>query len=141
MLDKNSPVTGFLYDFSGLLILTGGCLMILERRKNRVLMGIQNLPKNKSFIHALLGGMIITGFILEGVRISMTGTPEGSEFSFIGYVISRLLTGFELTGIYIYLWYLHTIVNGAFIACLPFSRMFHIFVAPLSLALKAMSEK
>lgn len=141
ILDKNSPVTGFLYDLSGLFILAGGCFMIMEKRSNRILRGIQALPKDNLFIYFLLGGIIISGFVLEGARISMTGSPEGSEIAFIGYGISRFLRQFDLGGIYIYLWYLHAIITGAFVACLPFSRMFHVFVAPLSLILKAASGK
>jgi len=141
MLSKNNPFTGFLFDLTGALILVGGCLMVLERKASKIRNNIQALPESKPFIHILLGGIIITGFILEGARIAMTGIPEGSEFAFIGYGISRLLIDLDITGIYIYLWYIHAVLTGTFIACLPFSRMFHILIAPLSVVLKAVSKE
>jgi glycopeptide antibiotics resistance protein len=86
-------------------------------------------------------GIIISGFILEGARIAMTGAPLYSQYSFIGYLISRLMTGFHLNGIYAYLWYLHAVITCAFIALLPFSSMKHLFMAPLSLGIKAASKE
>jgi nitrate reductase gamma subunit len=141
MINKNNPLTGFLFDFSGMLILLGGCLMVLEKRADKARNSIQDMPEGKSFIHVLLGLIIITGFILEGARIAMTGSPDGSEFAFIGYGISRVLVNVDLQGIYIYLWYIHAVITGAFIAYLPFSRMVHVIVAPLSIYIKAVSDK
>jgi len=34
-------------------------------------------------------------------------------------------------------WYLHAVLSGAFLVYLPFSRMFHMIVAPVSLAMNA----
>jgi len=140
MLNKNNPLTGFIFDITGFMILMGGCLMIIEKRREKRTRSIKDLPKSNIFINALLGGMIITGFIVEGARIAMTGSPEGSQFAFIGYIMSRALLKFHLNGVYSYLWYLHAVLSAAFIACLPFSRMFHVFVAPLSLFLKGASR-
>ena len=141
MLDKNNPATGFLFDLSGLMILTGGCLMVIEKRLDKKMHDIKGLPKNDIPVHILLGGMIITGFIVEGVRIAMTGSPEGSQFAFIGYGIGRIISGYRLNGIYAYLWYLHAVLTAVFIAYLPFSRMFHIFTTPLSLFLRGVSRE
>ncbi len=141
MLDKNNPVTGLVFDITGLLILTGGCMIVIEKRTDKKLINIKNLPKNNVFVNILLGGMIFTGFIVEGVRITITGSPEGSQFAFIGYGISRILIGYHLNGIYVYLWYLHAFMTALFIAYLPFSRMFHIFAAPLSLFIRGTSSK
>jgi nitrate reductase gamma subunit len=86
----------------------------------------------------LIGGVVIVGFVLEGMRIAMTGVSWGASWAFIGFPISRLFAGWTaLTGVYGYVWYLHAILTGAFAAYLPFSRMFHILVAPVSLAVRA----
>ncbi len=136
MLDKNNPVTGLVFDITGLMILTGGCMIVFQKRADRKLLNIKNLPKGNVLVNALLGSIIITGFIVEGARIAMTGSPEGSHYAFIGYMISKTLSGYHLSGLYAYLWYLHAVLTALFIACLPFSRMFHIFTAPLSLFLR-----
>jgi len=74
------------------------------------------------------------------MRIAMTGTPAGSQYAFLGYVVSRLFTGANLSGIYGYMWYGHAILTGAFVAYLPFSRMFHMIMAPVSLSINAASR-
>ncbi len=141
MLDKNNPVTGLVFDITGLLILAGGCLMLLnkwmDRKKKN---GIKGLPKDNNFIQVLLGCIVITGFIAEGARIAMTGSPDGSQYAFIGHLVSRVFMDYYLNGLYVYLWYTHAVLTAVFIACLPFSRMFHIFLAPLSLLLKGASK-
>ena len=136
MLDKNNPVTGLIFDITGIIILMGGVLMVFEKKRDKNIRSFKNLPKSNVLVNLLLGGMIITGFIVEGARIAMTGCPAGSEFSFVGFWISRFFSGYHLNGLFAYLWYLHAVITAAFIACLPFSRMFHIFTAPLSLLLR-----
>jgi nitrate reductase gamma subunit len=37
-------------------------------------------------------------------------------------------------------WYIHAILTGAFIAYLPFSRLMHIIIAPVVLAINAASD-
>jgi hypothetical protein len=84
---------------------------------------------------------MLGGFLLEGMRLAMTGSPDGAPYAFVGDAISRMLSGIELTHIYGYVWYLHAILTGAFVVYLPFSRMFHMIMAPLSLAMNAASER
>jgi nitrate reductase gamma subunit len=45
-----------------------------------------------------------------------------------------------LTQSYGYIWYIHAILTGIFVAYLPFSRMFHIIMGPIVLAMHAVSE-
>lgn len=141
ILDKNNPVTGFIFDITGLMILMGGCLMVIDKRADKNLRDIRALPKSNVPFIALMASMIVSGFIVEGVRIAMTGSPEGSQFAIIGYLISRVLSDYHLNGLYAYLWYIHAVLTALFIACLPFSRMFHVFTAPLSLFLKGVSKE
>jgi nitrate reductase gamma subunit len=141
LLDKNHPVTGFFFDITGLIILAGGALMFIEKRISKKKRDIKGLPEKINIAALLVLGIIITGFIVEGARIAMTVSPLYSQYSFIGYLISRLMTGFHLNGIYVYLWYLHTVLTCAFIALVPFSSMRHIFMAPVSLGVKAVSKE
>jgi nitrate reductase gamma subunit len=52
-----------------------------------------------------------------------------------------MFTEADLTDIYGYLWYVHAIFTGAFVAFLPFSRMFHMVMAPVSLAINAAAKQ
>jgi nitrate reductase gamma subunit len=98
------------------------------------------MPRPDRAANGLLAGIVLAGFLLEGMRIAMTGSPSGSEFAFVGYGLSRLFTGMDLTSVYGYVWYGHAILTGAFVAYLPFSRMIHMITVPLSLALSAESR-
>jgi nitrate reductase gamma subunit len=140
MLDKNHPFTAFLFDLSGVLVILGVILLLVRKHVQGSKRKLEGLPGADWPAYSLMGGIIIVGFILEGMRIAMTGTPQGSQYAFLGYVISRLFAGADLTGIYGYIWYLHAIFTGAFVAYLPFSRMFHMIMAPVSLAINATSR-
>ena len=68
----------------------------------------------------------------------MTGYPAGSAYAFVGDAVSRFFFGVTgLEDIYGYVWYIHAVLTGAFVAYLPFSRMFHIVLAPVLLVLNA----
>jgi nitrate reductase gamma subunit len=83
---------------------------------------------------------MIVGFVLEAMRISMAGSPQGAAYAFVGFGLSRFFAGVELTASYGTVWYLHAFLTAGFVAYLPFSRMFHLLMAPLSLALGAASR-
>ena len=102
---------------------------------------LSDLPSQDRLALVLIGGIVLVGFILEGVRIAMTGRPPGSGFAFAGYELSLLLAGSYTNQIFGYLWYLHAILAGLFIAYLPFSRLLHIIMAPVVLAMRAVSEQ
>ena len=139
MMDKNDPATAFFFDFTGLCVIAGIVLAVIRglRRTTPVPEGLGQ----DRIAQGLLGAAIILGFILEGMRMAMTHVPASiGQYAFIGYVISKLFSGEGLNGFYGYLWYLHAIVWAAFLCYLPFSRMFHIILAPVVLAMNAGSK-
>jgi nitrate reductase gamma subunit len=118
-----------------------GVILVALRRIRGRPQDITGLPKQDWLALFLLAGIILVGFILEGMRIAMTGFPPGSEYAFLGYALSRLLVDNPaLPGIYGYIWYLHAIVTGALVAYLPFSNLLHTIMAPIVMALNAMSQ-
>jgi nitrate reductase gamma subunit len=137
MLDKNDPLGAFLFDLSGLMILSG--LILTGFRKIRVRSeDTSGLPGHDWPALFLLGGIVVIGFILEGMRIAMTGSPPGSGYAFLGYALSRLFADNpSLPGTYGYIWYLHAIVTGALVAYLPFSNLLHMIMAPVVVAMNA----
>jgi len=88
----------------------------------------------------LLLAVVLAGFVVEGVRIAMTGFPGGSEYAFVGYGIAWLFNLTGLAEIYGYLWYAHAALTGAFWICLPFTGMRHMIMAPVSIALSESRE-
>jgi nitrate reductase gamma subunit len=133
MLDKNHPMTAFLFDLTGIMVFSGVALSFIRgglSRSGRP----KGLPTQDRVALILIAGIVVIGFILEGMRISMTGNPGGTAYAFIGCWISTLFPdAIALTGVYGYVWYIHAIVTGAFVAYIPFSRLLHIILAPLVL--------
>jgi nitrate reductase gamma subunit len=135
MIDKNNPVTAFLFDLTGAMVLAGAIAALgrhlIGRRIKSTLSG---LPKPDWLALGLILGIVVVGFVTEAMRISMTGAPAGSGWAFLGRSLSHLFkAGPGLSLAYGYVWYIHAILTGAFIAYLPFSRMFHIILAPVVL--------
>jgi nitrate reductase gamma subunit len=141
LLDKNNPTTAFLFDLTGIMILLGVIFAFLRDgapRADRT----PGLPARDRWTLGLIGGVVVVGFILEAMRIAMTGWPSGSGYAVIGYALSKLLSGKSgLVDIYGYVWYIHAVLAGAFIAYLPFSRLMHIIMAPVILAINAASDQ
>jgi len=137
MLDRNYPLGAFLFDLSGLMILCGVILTFL-RKKDRRSEDISGFPGQDWPALSLLGGIVAVGFVLEGIRIAMTGGPPGSGYAFLGYALSRFFTGNPtLPGLYGYVWYLHAILTGALVAYFPFSNLLHVIMAPVVMAMNA----
>lgn len=77
-----------------------------------------------------------TGFILEGLRLTLRPVPW-ADWSFIGNRLAALLyaSGVEQRGetIYLALWWSHAVVAFTLIAALPYSAFLHSVAAPLNL--------
>ncbi len=141
LLDKNRPLGAFLFDLTGLMLLAGVGLALL-RGSLRNHFQPPGLPRHAPLALILLGAIAAVGFVLEGMRIAMSGWPQGSAYALAGYALSRLLGDRPLwIGLYGIVWYLHAALVAGFVAILPFTRMFHIILAPLSLALSAVAAQ
>jgi hypothetical protein len=137
MLDKNRAVHGIFFDATGLMIIAGAAVAIL-RGASSPSAKLPAMPRHDRLASGLLGAIVGVGFVLEGLRIAMTGYPPGAAYAFVGDALSRVFFGVSgLENIYGYVWYLHAGLTGAFVAYLPFSRMFHIVLAPVLLAVNA----
>ena len=135
MLNKNDPVTAFLFDFTGVMVILGVLLAFFRGylfRKEAV----KGLPKQDRLALCLISGIVLFGFVLEGMRIAMTGAPCSASYAFIGYGISRFFSDpFALSEVYGYIWYIHAILTGAIVAYMPFSRLLHIIISPVVLSI------
>jgi cytochrome b subunit of formate dehydrogenase/nitrate reductase gamma subunit len=138
LLDKNYPFVAFTYDFLGLCIIIGIIGAIVRRLQDKPRRAITS--GQDYVVLSLIGAILLTGFLVEGMRILLTAIPLPAALpSFMGYPISLLLGLFSIRWevVYPYGWYIHAILTGALIAYLPFSKMFHILVSPLVLLIKA----
>lgn len=86
--------------------------------------------------------ILVTGFILEGLRINATGDPW-AIWSPVGY-----LTGLSLGGpapwqeaFHRVLWWVHLFLAMGLIAYLPFSKLSHIVLSPLNQYFRSFEPK
>jgi nitrate reductase gamma subunit len=140
MINKNHASTAFLFDLTGIMVLFGVTLAVIRGLLKRS-GHLPGLPRQDYLALALLAGIVVIGYVLEGMRMAMTGAPGDAQCAFVGHGLSLLFLGAsDLTEVYGYIWYLHAILTGAFMAYLPFSRLFHIIMAPVVLVMNAVSE-
>jgi len=141
MLDKNHSVTGFLFDLTGIMIVLGVVLALIRGSSGET-KNIRGLPRQDRLALILIVGIVLVGFLLEGIRIAMTGYPENSGYAVLGYGIGKLFSGMTgLTEVFGYVWYAHAVLAGAFIAYLPFSHLKHIIMAPVIMVVHAATDR
>ncbi len=140
MLDKNDPVTAAVFDLTGILMILGIVLALLRGGSIQP-QRLPGIPNQDRLALCLIGGIVTVGFMLEGIRIAMVEGPADAVYAVVGYGISKLFWGMTgLTDVYGYIWYIHAILTGMFVAYLPFSRLMHIIMAPVVLVMNAVLE-
>jgi nitrate reductase gamma subunit len=140
MINYNHPLAAFLFDFTGMMILSGIILAWVRgmvQKRSRA----DGTPPQDRIALALIGMIVLVGFLLEGMRIVMTGRPAGTGYSFAGYWISLWFSPSRgLPDIYSFFWYMHAVLTGLFIAYIPFSRLLHMILAPVVISINAVSS-
>lgn len=128
----------FLMDLFGLAVLIG-VLMAVDRRylTKPDRLGYRGQPDNKpddAIALLLIGGIIVTGFIIEALRISVTWQQTPWEvWSFVGWTLAHAFSGVSETAaraMHKWMWWSHTFLALGFIAYIPYSRLLHIFTTP-----------
>lgn len=90
--------------------------------------------KDDYFSHLLLFTILITGFILEGARMAVTemhANPGLAVFSYGGLPIALFLEGWDpgkVRALHAGLWWFHLVLTVSFIACIPFTKLRHLFI-------------
>jgi len=135
LLDRNAAAGALFFELTGLALLAGTAAALLRRFPRRRT-GIPGLPGGAWAGSALLAAIAGAGFLLEGLRIAMSGHPPGSAFAFVGDGLARFFHGRPgLDELYAPAWYVHATLAGIFAAWIPFGPMFHILLAPVLIAL------
>lgn len=117
-------------NFFGLLAVVG-LLMALWRR---YVVKPDRLDNKKGtgdgIVLVLILVILITGFVIEGVRIAAQPDPWVA-YGFVGYWISPLFAGMSaeaLSALHKFLWWFHLVLAFGFLACLPFTKLTHILL-------------
>lgn len=127
-------------DVSGLLLIAG-LLMALYRR----------IVIKPEYVHStwvsyfVLWSLLfigVTGFVMEGIRLTLHPTDWGI-YSFVGYSLSLFLKNLSaefIGGIYASIWWSHFIVVMAFLLVVPVTALKHMILIPLNLILLPVRE-
>ncbi|MBA7638904.1 EtfAB:quinone oxidoreductase [subsurface metagenome] len=125
-------------DIFGILVLVGVILAIIRRYVQKP----DRLDSKFDDLIALLliMAVVVTGFIVEGVRIAATElqtNPDWAPWSPGGYVIALALSGLSQGTLLIWhrvWWWLHMVIAFGAIAyvCLYWNKLWHIIVSPIN---------
>lgn len=90
--------------------------------------------KDDYLSHILILTILVTGFLLEGIRMAVTELPDKewlAPFSYGGLPFALLFEGrdpAELRSLHKGLWWFHMALSLGFVACIPFTKLRHLFI-------------
>lgn len=130
-------------DIFGLVVLAGLAMAAIRRYMQKPDL-LDNKPDD-SWSLALIAAIIVTGFVIEGLRISITN-PPWEKWSFAGYWLAGVFASFEpgqgiQESLHRGLWWLHLALTLGFIAYLPKLKLFHIVSSTLNIFFKSNKNK
>ena len=133
-------------------LFVGGILLAAVRRYLFEQKFLRN-TRDDAVILGLLFSILLTGFMVEGARIAVT-SPPWSEYSPVGYIFSKLLvaalsksqgtqtcTAAAISTLHRTIWWIHMMLAMGFIAYIPYSKLLHLFTAPLNIFLHSTKPK
>ena len=125
-------------DLFGLIFIAGILFALIRRyiiRPPRL-----NIILDDAVILSLLLIIAVTGFLLEGTRIAAT-SPAWAKWSPVGYMISGWYNPETAASFHLILWWVHMLLSMAFIAYIPFSKLFHVFMSPTNMYFKSLKPR
>lgn len=163
-IGKDVPWYALLRELSGVMIFIGIFIAIYRRfivrapqlkskSSDRIaiillalIMVLGYLFSGVGLIAAKSGGINIVQEVEKninyGVAIESAENPNIEKYSFVSYAVENMLKGLNLPWnlIYLILVYSHVIISIIFIIYIPWSKFFHMFIAPLVLIINSVIE-
>ena len=126
-------------DIFGLLLMLGLGMAAYRRYILRPARLLNNLGGGLSLDDAYVLGMLaliaITGYLVEGLRIAVV-QPSWAAWSPVGKLLASIFIAQgdpTNRNLHLAIWVAHTLVAFAFIASIPFTKLFHIVTTPLNI--------
>lgn len=126
-------------DIFGLLLLLGLGMAVYRRYILRPVRLQNSLGGSFSLDDAYVLGMLaliaITGYLVEGLRIAVV-QPSWAAWSPVGKLLASIFIAQgdpTNRNLHLVIWITHTLVAFAFIASIPFTKLFHIVTTPLNI--------
>jgi Fe-S oxidoreductase len=131
----------YLYFQSLIVDLFGGVMMVglfiaVYRRYIRRLPRLERGKWADAGILAAFALILLTGFMIEGLRIAATADPW-AEYSPVGYVLglalaSVLVTAGAMQAAHVALWLFHVAMWHSLLALAPYGKLAHVVTSPLN---------
>ena len=120
----------FAFDFTGLMVLVGCVLALIWRV---MVNGTEQQKYSDTPTALFLFFVVLSGFVVEGLRIGASAPDPTLSASFVGYAASAVLPSLESPGGFAYeaLWLIHVLGSCAFIAYVPVKRLIHSCATPM----------
>ncbi len=137
----NYLVLSLLLDLLGLMAMIGIAMAAYKRYIDKP--DHEDYTFDDGLLLMLVFAILLTGFILEGLRIYSTSdpwawwSPVGLFFSFVTQEIMSIQSAVTA---HAYLWYIHMLLSFGFIAYIPYSKLFHMVSSPLNIFLRSNSS-
>ena len=89
--------------------------------------------------------MLLTGFVLEGIRITVAADPWG-HWSPVGFTVGSLLRSTGAGDVLLQqwhagLWWFHLILACGLVAAIPYTKLRHIITAPFNIFFSPLDER
>jgi len=136
---------GYLYlkavgDTGGLLILAGSAIAFIRRYIIRPEQ-VETAWRDSIALNSLII-LVLTGFLLEAMRLASLPPSPGFQYSFAAYYVSGFLGGLgDLKPYMTSLWVVHSTLNAMLLAYIPYSKLMHIFSTPAEIVINASEEQ
>lgn len=129
-------------DVFGLLSIIG-LLMVVCRRSFFKPKRLDNTWQDAGMA-ALLLVILLTGFIVEGLRIVATQDPW-ANWSPVGFFVGRFFTAFvpmeAFRPLHALLWWVHLLLVFGLIAWMPYSKLLHILTSAANIYFRSLEAK
>ena len=127
-------------DLFGLSLLAGVVLAFIRRYVVRDSRLYTDTGDTVTLVSLFL--LVISGFLVEAVRISLSAPAPELQYSIIGYPLSGIFTSITNAGnLATVLWVFHATLNALLLAYIPHSKFLHIINSPVELMLNASEER
>ncbi|MHA2030812.1 MAG: heterodisulfide reductase-related iron-sulfur binding cluster, partial [Candidatus Kariarchaeaceae archaeon] len=137
-------VYSFLMDVAGIAVVVGLIHLSRRRQKGPARLDYKRadgrdpeparkrwIGEDKIFVRSLLL-IIVTGYVMEGIRIVADDMPGFEKVSFIGYILALVFNIFTSEGaaevLYVILWWFHMLLVTAWVAAIPYTKALHIAI-------------
>ncbi len=129
-------------DLFGVLAVAGVLFALIHRYVFGAARLKPDMPADAGLLLLILL-ILLTGFLVEGLRIALTADPWAA-WSPVGQWVGALLADVEdpaMRSLHRLLWWLHLLLVFGFIAWIPYSKLFHLLTAPANVFLQPLEPR